>query len=63
MTDIKITVHGSERYIQFYSPVVPPKGSDIYIDGYYTIVDIEYSITDSRENNHKLEAILKVEKT
>lgn len=63
MNGIQITIHGAERYTQFYSPVVPPKGSDIYIAGYYyTIVDVEYAITDSRENNHKLEVILKVKK-
>lgn len=63
MNGIRITVSGAERRTQFYSPVVPPTGSEIYIKGYYyTVVRIEYHINDTDQDECRLEAEINVVK-
>lgn len=64
LNSIEIEFIGAERSVTVFSPVVPQMGNEVYLMGYYyTVIGVEYYITDSREQNHKLEAIVKLQKT
>lgn len=65
MNGIKLHIHGTERTVtSFYSTVVPPVDSQIYIEGYYyTVKSVEYYIAPSREYNNVLEATLTLQLT